>query len=179
MIINDNDIVESLKNNPNCGFRMLMSKYKEKIYWHIRRLVVSHTEAEDAMQETFVRVFHSIHRLKDANSFVPWIYRIATNEALRILEHHKDEYISLDKDNYSVQNIAADNYIDYNEQLLIRFQKAILLLPPKQQLAFNLRYYDELSYDQIGEITNSTSANAKANYHFAKEKIIQYMNSHD
>ena len=179
MAINNNDIVNALKSNPDYGFRLLMSQYKEKIYWHIRRLVVSHIDAQDATQETFVRVFRSVQRLHDNNSFVPWLYRIATNEALRILTHHNDECISLDIEENVMHNMVADNYIDYDDLMVVRFQKAILSLPTKQQLTFNLRYYDELAYEDIAEVICSTSASAKANYHIAKEKIIQYMNSHD
>ena len=162
--LNDADIVSTLKKDAESGFRLLMAKYKEAVYWHIRRLVVSHDDAQDAAQETFVRIFRSFRQFKGDCPFSVWIYRIATNEALRILERRKDERLSLDDPEAGTSSLMA---------------KAILSLPTKQQLAFNLRYYDELGYDDIAAITSSTAANVKSNYHIAKEKIIKYMNSTD
>ena len=167
--LNDKDIVSALKKNAENGFRLLMAKYKEAVYWHIRRLVVSHDDAE-----TFVRVFRSFSQFKGECSFSAWIYRIATNEALRILERKQSERLSLDDPAAGTGSLMADEYMDYSDLEAVKLQKAILPLPAKQQLAFNLRYYDEMSY-----ITDSTAANVKANYHTAKEKIIKYMNSTD
>ena len=177
--LNDADIVSGLKKDAESGFRLLMAKYKEAVYWHIRRLVVSHDDAQDAAQETFVRIFRSFHQFKGDCSFSAWIYRIATNEALRILERRKDEQLSLDAPEAGTSSLMADEYVDYSDLEAVKLQKAILSLPTKQQLAFNLRYYDELGYDEIAAITNSTVANVKSNYHIAKEKIIKYMNSTD
>ncbi len=177
--LNDKDIVSALKKNAENGFRLLMAKYKEAVYWHIRRLVVSHDDAQDAAQETFVRVFRSFRQFKGECSFSAWIYRIATNEALRILERRRSERLSLDDPEAGTGSLMADEYMDYSDLEAVKLQKGILSLPAKQQLAFNLRYYDEMSYDEIAAITDSTAANVKANYHTAKEKIIKYMNSTD
>ena len=177
--LNDTDILSALKENAENGFRMLMAKYKEPVYWHIRRLVISHDDAQDATQETFVRVFRSFRQFKGECSFCAWIYRIATNEALHILERRRNERFSLDDPEAGVSNLMADEYVDYSDLEAVKLQKAILSLPTRQQLAFNLRYYDELEYDEIAAITGSTAANMKANYHLAKEKIIKYMNSTD
>lgn len=159
------------------GFRLLMAKYKKPVYWHIRRLVVSHSDAQDAAQETFVRVFRSFGRFRSKSSFSAWIYRIATNEALRLLDRRKKERCPLDGADTST--LAADDPVDYTDLEAVRLQKAILSLPTKQQVTFNLRYYDELEYDEIAAITDSTATGAKANYHTAKDKIVQYMNSND
>lgn len=174
---NDADILSALKKDAESGFRVLMAKYKEAVYWHIRRLVVSHDDAQDAAQETFVRVFRSFREFKNECSLGAWIYRIATNEALRILERRRDERFSLDDPEAGTSSLMADDYVDYCDLEAVKLQKAILSLPTKQQLVFNLRYYDELGYDEIAAITNSTPVNVKANYHIAKEKIIKYMNS--
>lgn len=179
MSINDNGIMEALKENPQNGFRMLMAKYQESVYWHIRRLVVSHDDAQDASQETFVRIYRSFDQYRGDCSFRSWIYRIATNEALRIISKRRQEVISLESAATGVQFIAGDNYIDYDDKVAVKLQKAILTLPPKQQLAFNLRYYDELSFEEIARIADSTPTSIKASYHVAKEKIIKYMNSND
>lgn len=179
MSINDNVIIDTLKESPERGFRMLMMKYQEPLYWHIRRLVVSHDDAQDAAQETFVRIYRSFDQYRGDCSFRSWIYRIATNEALRIISKRRQEVISLESAATGVQFIAGDNYIDYDDKVAVKLQKAILTLPPKQQLAFNLRYYDELSFEEIARIADSTPTSIKASYHVAKEKIIKYMNSND
>lgn len=179
MSINDNVIIDTLKESPERGFGMLMMKYQEPLYWHIRRLVVSHDDAQDAAQETFVRIYRSFDQYRGDCSFRSWIYRIATNEALRIISKRRQEVISLESAATGVQFIAGDNYIDYDDKVAVKLQKAILTLPPKQQLAFNLRYYDELSFEEIARIADSTPSSIKASYHVAKEKIVKYMNSND
>ena len=179
MSINDNGIIDTLKESPERGFRMLMMKYQEPLYWHIRRLVVSHDDAQDAAQETFVRIYRSFDQYRGDCSFRSWIYRIATNEALRIISKRRQEVVSLESAATGVQFIAGDNYIDYDDKVAVKLQKAILTLPPKQQLAFNLRYYDELAFDEIARIADSTPSSIKASYHVAKEKIVKYRNSND
>lgn len=179
MGIDDKDIIDAMKQCPDKGFRLLMKKYKEAIYWHIRRLVVSHADAQDATQETFVRVFRNYGQYDEIHSLTAWIFRIATNEALRLLERIRQEQLSLDVANPSIGGLLADSYVDYSDVESVRLQKAIQSLPSKQQITFNLRYYDELGYEEIAEVTDSTVAGAKMNYHLAKEKIIAYMNSQD
>ena len=179
MSINDNGIVETLKQSPENGFRMLMAKYQEPVYWHIRRLVVSHDDAQDASQETFVRIYRSQGNYRGDCSLRSWIYRIATNEALRLICKRKQEVVSIDSQQTGVNLVMADNYIDYDDKVAVKLQKAILSLPPKQQLAFNLRYYDDLGFDEIAKIADSTPTSIKASYHIAKEKIIKFMNSSD
>ena len=184
MSLNDNGIIDTMKNShetesPERGFRMLMMKYQEPLYWHIRRLVVSHDDAQDAAQETFVRIYRSFDQYRGDCSFRSWIYRIATNEALRIISKRRQEVVSLESAATGVQFIAGDNYIDYDDKVAVKLQKAILTLPPKQQLAFNLRYYDELAFDEIARIADSTPSSIKASYHVAKEKIVKYIKSND
>ena len=176
----DNQIIPLIRENAEKGFRLLMAKYKEPVYWHIRRLVVSHDDAQDATQDTFLRIFRSFSQYSGEGSFKAWIFRIATNEALRLLGRNQGKTtLSLDETAPALLTIKADNYMDYSDVEAVKLQKAILALPAKQQLAFNLRYYDDLSYKEIAAITDSTEATVKANYHFAKEKIIKYMNSNE
>ena len=179
MSIDDKDIFRMMQKDPEKGFRMIMTKFGEPIYWHIRRLVVSHDDAQDAEQNTFVKVFRSFDKLKDPNALTAWIYRIATNEVMTMLNKNKqpnDLFESISERNVDV---AADQYIDFSDLEAVKLQKAILLLPPKQQLAFNLRYYDEMDYSQIAEVSGTSISTAKVNYHLAKEKIIKFMNSND
>lgn len=151
MIIDDKTIIQAVRNKSEAGFRLLMQKYKQPIYWHIRRLVVSHDDAQDATQEAFIRIFRSFNQFKDENSFRGWIFRIATNEALRLIDSRKQDQVSLEEGENGANRIMAENYVDYTDLEAVKLQKAILSLPAKQQAAFNLRYYDELSYEEIAE----------------------------
>lgn len=179
MQIDDNDIYTSMHRNPESGIRMVMRKYGEPVYWHARRLLVSHDDAQDAVQETFIKVFRSFHSLKEAKALRSWIYRIATNEALRIIERNKTPRLLTESIDDSATDIAATDYTDYTDLEAVKLQKAILSLPPKQQAVFNMRYYDEMEYPQIAEAMETTVSTVKVNYHLAKEKIIRYMNSND
>ena len=180
MTTNDKDIIYAMQDDAEKGFRLLMTTYKEPLYWHIRRLVVSHDDAQDAAQEAFIRIFRSFRQYSEENSLRAWLFRIATNEALRLLGRQKNAtMLSLDDVTADMLSAKADAYHDSSDEIVARLQKAILHLPAKQQLAFNLRYYDELSYDEIAEVAGSTAASAKMNYHLAKEKIIEYMQKND
>ncbi len=175
----DNEIILAIRGRTEKGFRLLMQKYKQPVYWHIRRLVVAHDDAQDATQETFVRIFRSFDKFRNDESFRSWIFRIATNEALRLIDSRKQEQLSLEANDYEANKIMADDYVDYTHLEAVKLQKAILSLPTKQQVVFNLRYYDELSYEEIAEVTGSTPSAAKMNFHIAKEKIVKYMNEND
>lgn len=177
-VMDDKDIILAVRTAPERGFRLLMARYKEPVYWHIRRLVVAHDDAQDAVQETFVRVFRSFSRFDGKGSLTAWIYRIATNEALRITAAHRTETLSLESAGTAVTGLPASNYVDYSDLETVMLQKAILSLPQKQQIAFNLRYYDEMDYGDIAAVMGSTPAAAKSNYHLAKGRIIEYMNNH-
>lgn len=179
MPIDDNDIYTSMRRNPESGIRMVMQKYGEPVYWHARRLLVSHDDAQDAVQETFIKVYRSFNSLKEAKALRSWIYRIATNEALRTIERNKTPRLLTESIDDSATDIAAADYTDYTDLEAVKLQKAILSLPPKQQATFNMRYYDEMEYQQIAEAMETTVSTVKVNYHLAKEKIIKYMNSND
>ena len=175
MTANDKDIIYAMREDAERGFRLLMQRYKEPLYWHIRRLVVSHDDAQDAAQEAFIRIFRSFSQYNEQNSLRAWLFRIATNEALRLIERRRAETMSIEQ----FFDIQADSYINYSDLEAVRLQKAILSLPPKQQLAFNLRYYDEMDYDEIAKIADTTATSVKASYHVAKEKIINYLKQND
>lgn len=179
MAIDDRDIITAIKNCKERGFQLLMAKYKKPIYWHIRRIVVVHADAQDATQETFIRVFRHFGRYDCGTPFPVWIYRIATHEALRIVDRRRQGMLDMEATAKTIHQMEADNYVDYSKLEAVRLQQAILSLPIKQQLAFNLRYYDEMGYDEIAVITDSKPVNVKMNYHIAKEKIIRYLHTHD
>lgn len=179
MAANDKDIILAMRKHPDKGFRLLMDAYKEPVYWHIRRLVVAHDDAQDAVQETFVRIFRSFGMFDEDRPLRQWIYKIATNEALRMLDRNGAGHLSLDDRDACAGCIDSGSYVDYSDLETVLLQNAILSLPPRQQIVFNLRYYDDMDYAEIAAVTDSAASAVKANYHIAKGKIIQYMNSHD
>lgn len=176
-MINENKIREVCASNSERGFKMLMDAFQKPIYNYIRRLVVSHEDAEDVLQEVFIRVFRHLGQFRSESSLSTWIYRIATNESLRLLNSRKEEgnIASEEVQEELISKLQASDYIDYENELVVKFQEAILNLPEKQRLVFNLRYYDELEYEEIARILDSKVETLKVNYHYAKEKIKEYI----
>jgi RNA polymerase sigma-70 factor (ECF subfamily) len=157
----------------------LIERYQRPLYWHIRRMVVSHDDTQDVLQETFIQIHTHLDELRQAASERAWVYRIATNEALQWLRS-RHEFLSLEEDDASplINTLMADSYTDTSDRLVLLMQEAILTLPTMQRTVFNLRYYDELPYEEIASITGSSVGAAKTNYHFAKEKISNYIPAH-
>ena len=175
-MIHDDIIREICRTNLEQGFRLLVEKFKSPMYWHIRRMVVSHEDAEDVLQETFIKVFRYLDDFRYECSFSTWLYRIATNECIRFLNHRKEQAVSDEEIHEELmEKLMASEYVDYDNAMEVKFQQALLTLPEKQRLVFNLRYYDELKYEEISQITDTKVETLKANYHFAKEKIKKFM----
>ncbi|MBE6310719.1 MAG: RNA polymerase sigma factor [Bacteroidales bacterium] len=178
-IASDNEIIELLRNERECerGFRLLLKTYGNKLYWHIRRIVVSKEDAEDAMQETSIKIFSKFDSFKGDSSLFTWLYTIATNEALQVLRCRCNLFQSVDSDGVGErlrETMYAENDVDVKTAEVV-FQEALLTLPTQQRLAFNMRYYDELSYEEIAEVTGKNVSTLKSNYHFAVEKIKKYI----
>ncbi len=156
------------------GFKLLMQLLREPIYWHIRRLVVRHEDAQDVMQECFINIYRYIGNFKGESSLKTWVYKIATNEALRHCTKRKLEMNSYDEKSQLINLFESEKSIDFKSAEAI-LQKAILSLPEKQRIVFNLRYYEDMSYDQIAAVTQSSVSTLKTNYHYASSKIKEYM----
>lgn len=171
MSISETEIIDKMQSSPQQGMKLLMDAYQERLYWHIRRLVVSHDDAQDLLQEVFLKVYRSFDTFKRESTLYSWLYRVATNITLSFLRTKKQEMGSLDH----VKGVEADSYFEFTDEEVVALQEAIQSLPPKQQAVFNLRYYDELSFKEIAEINGTTENSAKANFHFAKTKIIEQM----
>ena len=155
------------------GFRALLARYMQPVYWHVRRLVVDHDDAEDVVQETFVRVLSAADRLDaSSGSLQAWVYRIATNEALR---HRERRPAARSEDGGDAEAVPADEYVDYSDVEALHLQQAIHTLPPRQQAVFNMRYFDGMTYDDISAVTDSPVSALKANYHLAKQNIIKIL----
>ena len=157
----------------------LIEQYQRPLYWHIRRMVVSHDDTQDVLQETFIQIHTHLNELRQADSERAWVYRIATNEALQWLRS-KHEFLSFEDEDASplINTLMADSYTYTGDAMVLLMQEAILTLPTMQRTVFNLRYYDELPYEEIASVTGSSVGAAKTNYHFAKEKITNYILAH-
>ncbi len=173
-MIEEKLLIQQLKNahTQDKAFRKLMSLYKERLYWHIRKIVISHADTDDVLQNTFVKVYRSIHNFKEESKLYSWMYRIATNEAITYINKRaKEQKVDInDMQHQLVDNLHADVYFDGNE-IQIQLQKAIALLPQKQQLVFNMKYFDDMKYKDISEILETSVGALKASYHHAVKKI--------
>lgn len=173
----DDELVEMLKSpdGKDKAFRLLMRKYGSRLYWHVRRIVVSHEDAEDVMQETAINILAGIEKFQQKSSLGTWVYRIATNEALRMLRGKVGIFQSIDAIGETLVEKLEDEAGVETDSAELLFQKALLQLPTQQRLAFNLRYYDELPYEEIAKITGKNINTLKTNYHFAVTKIKNYL----
>ena len=176
-MINENKILQVYKSNREQGFKLLVEYFQEPIYYYIRRLVVLHEDAEDVLQEVFIQIYKYWEQFRNESSLSTWVYRIATNESLRLLNNRKrwETLATEDVQETLIAQLKASDYVDYENELAVKFQEAILRLPEKQRLIFNLRYYDELDYEEIARILDSKVDTLKVNYHYAKEKIKEYI----
>ena len=158
------------------GFRLLMQAYQERLYWQIRRLVHSHEDANDVLQNCFVKVYRGIHQFEGKSKLFTWLYRIATNEAITFLNKKKHRLTaSIDADENNLYNqLKADPYFD-GDEIQLRLKEAVARLPEKQQLVFNLRYYDEMNYADMSELLDTSEGALKASFHHAVKKIEQFM----
>jgi len=171
-ILPDDNISELLKTNLNKGFRLLVEKYSQKLYWHIRRLVILHEDADDALQNTFMNVWKSIGNFRSESTLYTWLYTIATNEALAIINKRKrNAAVSIDDlESYFASSQEGNTWFDGDEAQL-KLQNAILQLPEKQRIVFNLKYFDEMPYEEMSRVLKTSEGALKASYHHAVKKI--------
>lgn len=158
------------------AYTAIIKKYQERLYWHIRRMVVDHDDANDVLQNVFIRVWNGLSNFREDSQLYTWLYRIATNESLTFLENQKKRSaVSLSDVESGLSNkIKADQNFDAN-RLEWKLQLAIQKLPEKQRLVFNLRYYDEMPYEEMSRILDTSEGALKASYHHAAKKIEEYI----
>lgn len=155
------------------AFRLLMSTYQERLYHHVRRMVGSHEDANDVLQNTLIKVYKGLGGFKGESKLYSWLYRIASNESLTHLEKTKrKQTISIDSITEPLSNHGTG---PSSEQIQERLGRAISVLPPKQQLVFNLKYFEELKYEEISEITGTSVGALKSSYHIAVKKIERFL----
>jgi RNA polymerase sigma-70 factor (ECF subfamily) len=178
MLAEDNELLYQFKNSANkeLAFTAIVKKYQEKLYWHIRRMVIDHDDTNDVLQNMFVKVWKGLANFREDSQLYTWMYRIATNECLSFLEQKKRKGAErFDDVESSLSNtIKADSNFDANK-LEWKLQLAIQQLPERQRLVFNLRYYDEMPYEEMSRILETSEGALKASYHHAAKKIEAFI----
>jgi RNA polymerase sigma-70 factor, ECF subfamily len=170
----EENISELLRNDPDKGFRILVEKYSSRLYWHIRRLVILHEDADDALQNTFINAWRSIGDFRNESSLYTWLYTIATNEALSLInKRKKNTAMSFDDlGSHFANSIEGSAWFD-GDAAQVKLQNAILQLPEKQRIVFNMKYYDDITYEDMSKVLNTSVGALKASYHHAVKKIEQ------
>ena len=170
----DKDIIEIYRQEgkEEYAFNLLVRKYSERLYWHIRKLTCSHDDANDLLQTTLVKIWQNLPTFREESKLYTWLYRIATNETLTFLKKKRlTSFLSLSDYNSILENkLQSDKYFN-GDKLQLALHRAILKLPDKQRAVFNLRYFQQLKYEDISEIMNTSVGALKASYHHAYQKI--------
>ena len=176
--LDDKELLFQFKNDATkeSAYTRIIKKYQEKLYWHIRRMVVEHEDANDVLQNMFIKVWKNLENFREDSQLYTWLYRIATNESLTFLQKQKKRSaVSLDNnDNFLSNKLQADKHFD-GQKLEWKLQLAIQKLPDKQRAVFNLRYFDEMPYEEMSRVLETSEGALKASYHHAVKKIEDYI----
>ncbi|GAB1453616.1 RNA polymerase sigma factor [Draconibacterium sp.] len=178
----DLDLIADLKNEKtrDLAFQKLVNKYKERLYWHIRKMVMDHDDADDILQNTFIKVWRSVDKFREESSLYTWLYRIATNESLTFINSNKRRSMvpMNDTSEFLMNNLESDVYFD-GDEIQLRLQEAILKLPEKQRIVFNLKYFEEMKYEEMSHVLDTSVGALKASFHHAVKKVEEYLKSKD
>jgi RNA polymerase sigma-70 factor (ECF subfamily) len=162
----------------HAAFTLLMQKYQKRVYWHIRRIVIDHDDADDVVQNVFIKVWKNLDGFKEDSQLFTWLYRIATNESITFLRQKKTNLnISFDDVDHTLTNSLTDSTYFKGDDIQRRLQLAILTLPEKQRIVFNMKYFDEMKYEEMSAVLETSVGALKASYHHAVKKIEEYITS--
>ncbi len=177
----DNELLKMFRegSNPNYAFNLIVQKYRERIYWHIRKIVIVHDDADDVMQNAFVKIWKGLPDFREESQLYTWIYRIATNEAITHLNQQKRRFFlpMVDVENKLSNTLESDHWFN-GDELQKKLQKAILKLPEKQRIVFNMKYFDEMKYEDMAKILETSVGALKASFHLAVKKIEKFLEEH-
>jgi RNA polymerase sigma factor (sigma-70 family) len=180
--VEDSEILEKFLNvkTRDEAFNLLLNKYQQKIYWHIRRLVIDHDDADDLVQDTFIKVWKNLEKFRSDAQLYTWIYRIATNETITFLNKKKQRNNTpLDEVSAELaETLVASSHFN-GDKVQLKLQQALLTLPEKQRLIFNMKYFDDLKYEEISSITGTSVGALKASFHIAVKKVETFMLNED
>lgn len=174
----DRELVEKFRDEStrHYAFNLLVTQYQQRLYWHIRRILLDHEDTNDAIQNVFIRVWNNLEKFRGDSQLFTWLYTIATNEALSFLRKKKRRvFISFDSIEYEMAEKLASDPLFSGDKIQLKLQQAVVRLPPQQRLIFNMKYYDGMKYEQIAEILGLTVGALKASYHHAVKKISKYV----
>lgn len=179
MHLEDKDILNLFKkpNQEEVAFKQLVLKYQERIYWHIRKMVINHEDANDITQNTFIKIWKGLPNFKKESNLFTWMYRISTNETLNFLKTNQKK-VTQSIENIQLESRTDDSFFN-GDEIEARLYKALNTLPEKQRIVFNMKYFDELKYTEIAEILGGTVGSLKASYHHAQKKIETYLTQND
>lgn len=174
--ISEEEIISLLHTDAEKAFRLIIDNYGSRLYWHIRRMVIIHDDADDALQNTFISAWKNIAGFRYDSSLLTWLWSIATNEALTLIrKRERHSTVSLDDlDGIFEQAAEGNSYFD-GDEASVKLQNAILKLPDKQRSVFNMKYFDDMSYEEMSGVTGTSVGALKASYHHAVKKIEQYL----
>ena len=176
--MDDKLILEQFRNEEtrNYAFNLLVRQYQKRLYWHIRKILIDHDDTDDVLQNVFIKVWRNLENFKEESQLYSWLYRIATNESINFLNQKKKRAgISFDDvSTFLANNLISDSYFK-GDEIQIILQKAILTLPDKQRIVFNMKYFDNIKYDEMSVILETSVGALKASYHHAVKKIENYL----
>jgi RNA polymerase sigma-70 factor (ECF subfamily) len=174
----DKELLEMFKESDykNFAFKQIIKKYQERLYWHIRKIVISHEDSDDILQNTFIKVWRGLDQFREDSKLYTWLYRIATNESLTFLKQKKKrQYIPFMDVEHQLMNVLESDEYFSGDQIQLKLQKAILTLPEKQRLVFNMKYFEEMKYEDMSRILDTSVGALKASFHHAVKKIEKYL----
>ena len=177
----EKELMEKLSNpaTQRKAFEQVVRQYSEPLYWQVRRIVLSHEDANDVMQNVMLKAWMNLDTFRNASKLSTWLYRIAINESLDFVRHQKStSMVSADDENGIANTLLADKYFD-GDETEAQLQEAIAQLPDVQRTVFNLRYYDEMKYSEMSKVLNTSEGALKASYHIAVKKISDFFKQHD
>ena len=182
METDDRELISELKqeNTRDLAFHRLVKLYQERLYWHIRKILLNHEDTDDVLQNTFIKVWKSIGNFREESTLYTWLYRIATNESITFLNSKKRRNLLPlnDASDYLMENLTSDPYFE-GDKLQMKLQQAILKLPEKQRIVFNMKYFDEMKYEEMSKVLDTSVGALKASYHHATKKIEEFIKNSD
>jgi RNA polymerase sigma factor (sigma-70 family) len=179
--LEDSELLAKIRNpdTRNYGFNLLVRAYQQRVYWHIRKMVIDHADADDLTQETFIKVHHAVERFREDSRLFTWIYRIATNECLNFLARKRRRYFLPIGDVEKELQTKVQQADLGGDEIQKKLQLALVKLPDKQRLVFNMKYFDDMSYEEISAITATSVGALKASFHHAVKKIEDHLAATD
>ncbi|TSD67827.1 sigma-70 family RNA polymerase sigma factor [Inquilinus sp. KBS0705] len=178
----DEEILSKFRDEKtrNEAFNLLLKKYQQKIYWHVRRMVIDHDDADDLVQDIFIKVWKNLPGFRNDAQLYTWMYRIATNECITFLNKKKQKNnVSLDDVDYELADTLSGSDQFSGDKIQLMLQQAILTLPDKQRLVFNMKYFDDMKYEEMSDVLGTSVGALKASYHLAVKKIESFLTSND